>query len=109
MNVFENIPHLEFNDLDGKKIKGIKQDGLLMVQADWCGHCIMAKPFFKELFDKFGKKFFIATVSSEEKKITALLNIRGFPTFFLIKNGVITEEANLKSRDLAGMKKAIGV
>ena len=101
------VPHLEIGDLNGKQIKGVNQDGLLMVQADWCGHCTHAKPDFQKLYKQMHGKYFIGTVSDEDADVVKMLGIQGFPSFFTVKGGKIMGETNLKARDLAGMKAAL--
>ena len=98
------VPHLEKGDLNGRQIKGVKANGLIMVQADWCGHCTSAKPDFQKLFNSNKDKFFVGTVSNDDKEVVGMLGIQGFPSYFAVKGGVIGSEANV-GRDLTSMTK----
>lgn len=71
----------------------------VMVYADWCGHCQVAKPIYSKISkatrlqtrcanldsEKYGH---IIDKLNESSSSSRGLNIRGFPTFLQYKNGV---------------------
>jgi len=63
----------------------------VMFYADWCPHCVNAKPHFKKLKQssqkKFGGKCKVVMVDAEENsKLAEKYNVAGYPTFKLIDN-----------------------
>lgn len=70
---------------------------LLMVQANFCGHCTHAKPAFQELANKNQGKIFAVTIQGDgeepgeealSRKISKIVpGFRGFPEYALFKNG----------------------
>lgn len=109
MDKLVGVPYLDETDINGERIEGVTQDGLLMIQADWCGHCKTAKPEFKKLFAAKNGKYFIGTVESlpTNGEFMKKLGVQGFPTFLKIKGGQIMGEADVGDRKLAGMMKAL--
>ncbi len=79
--------------------------GILLVHADWCGHCKRFIPVYKELADTFSKngdRFNVFSIESAEltdKNVVQRLNVVGFPTiYFFDQNGLIMNSYN-GSRD----------
>ena len=76
--------------------------GMLLIYANWCGHCVRFKPSFIELsqmLNKNGNDFpFMAIEDSELKKDVEkveALNFRGYPTIkFFDQNGRIIGDYN---------------
>lgn len=70
---------------------------LLMVQANFCGHCTHAKPAFQELAENNKGTIFAATIQGDgnepgeselSKRISEIVpDFRGFPEYALFKNG----------------------
>jgi len=75
---------------------------LIMVQANFCGHCTHAKPEFKKLADENNNKIFCATIQGDgqekgEKELGQRLSnmfhkFRGFPEYMLYKNGKFVKQ-----------------
>ena len=69
---------------------------LLMVQANFCGHCTTAKPALQEFAQKHGRDVVVATIQADGKepgepelaqKLSKLYpNFRGFPEYMLFKD-----------------------
>jgi thiol-disulfide isomerase/thioredoxin len=104
------VPHLESKDVDdnlqishdGAKIN---QNGIVMVQADWCGHCKNAKPDLKKLYEANKGKYFVGTVfEANDKDLVKRLKVGGFPAYFGVKNGKILLEPLRVGRDQAAMQ-----
>jgi thiol-disulfide isomerase/thioredoxin len=53
----------------------------VMYHANWCGHCLTAKPTFKSLQTKYKSKIIFKDI--EQKNIDSSVKIDGFPTFVL--------------------------
>jgi len=75
------------------------QDGFLLVYADWCPHCVTFKPKFQESAESgvYGNAPF-AQVNEKNKKVMAMLKVKGFPTVLGIHNGyVVNKEIDLNT------------
>lgn len=75
------------------------QPGMLLIYADWCGHCQRFKPVFNQINSKIGASFICASISDVELErnpnLGKALNFRGFPTIkFFNQNGEITADYN---------------
>jgi thiol-disulfide isomerase/thioredoxin len=59
-----------------------KKPGMLLIHAEWCGHCVRFLPTFNELSDTIGKDFVCCSIESEEitEDVKKMLAFRGFPT-----------------------------
>ena len=71
---------------------------LLMIQADFCGHCTRAKPAYQEFADKNKNKVFVATIQADGqekgeedgigKRVEVLdSSFQGFPHYMLFWKG----------------------
>ena len=93
----------------------LKKPGLLLVRANWCGHCVRYMPTYEKLAKMFSDKgdFIIAHIESEEvKKPTVgrvLENfVEGFPTLLLFDaNGNIIQRYSGDRENLPDMLKKI--
>ena len=96
--------YIEVDDLDmEQKILKPSRDSfpdklvIVMVMADWCGHCKNAKPEFKKAIEISNDEFIFcfADVTSEKElsnKTSFFKNFRGFPHITCFKNGVEIEQ-----------------
>jgi thiol-disulfide isomerase/thioredoxin len=71
---------------------------LVIVKAEWCGHCKRARPEFERLVSaspmklKDGSSVTIRMLDEKENKSEVEpLNVRGFPTILLFKDGTRLE------------------
>ena len=127
------IGHLENNDFKNNgqiKIENIKSENndgfglnsdkhkkiLLMIQANFCGHCTTAKPAFIE-FNNENDDICCLTVRGDDeresvKKLMSRINniipdFRGFPHYVLYdKNGKIIQK-ELKDRSKKGLEEFV--
>ena len=75
---------------------------LIMIQANFCGHCTHAKPEFQKLSEENENDLFCSTIQGdgnedgEQELGKRLINIfpgfRGFPEYMLYKNGEFVEQ-----------------
>jgi thiol-disulfide isomerase/thioredoxin len=82
---------------------------LIMIQANFCGHCVTAKPAYQELANEMDGKVFFATIQGDgtepgEKELGDMLNtidksFRGFPTYIAYHNGKRTVHKGGRSVD----------
>ena len=69
--------------------------GMLLIYADWCGHCTRFKPVFNKLCSAVGRDFVCASIENEKleqsPKLSSALNFSGFPTikFFDDKGNIV--------------------
>lgn len=58
--------------------------GMLLIKADWCGHCKKFKSVFNQMCDQIGTRFACTSIDSdilkENPKLSEALNFKGFPT-----------------------------
>ena len=100
---FELSPSDVSKELDhGKK--------LVLIYADWCGHCKKIKPTWDAVSEKVNKDDDLKMVkvncgqgTPEQKKIMSKYEVDGYPTILIVDNGKATpyegdrtEEALLK-------------
>jgi thiol-disulfide isomerase/thioredoxin len=72
---------------------------VIMVQANYCGHCSTAKPHFQKFAEK-NKSVVCLTIQGDDKESKALAdlvmkikpNFEGFPDYLLCKNGKFLEK-----------------
>lgn len=84
------------SDVFISKTKTKGHPGMLLIKADFCGHCTRFIPTFNEVHKKIGKDFSMTSVEHTElsdSKLTSALNFRGFPTIkFFNQHGKIVAE-----------------
>lgn len=62
---------------------------LILAYADWCGHCQAFKPVWNEFKAKYGKVIDIRELNADkDKNIIQHMQIKGFPTIILLKDGI---------------------
>lgn len=112
-----NVGYLENQDVDTKgnlinpKIPKNKPV-VVMVMAGWCPHCVSMKPIYQEFANQYRDKVFCTVIQQDgdrqsEKDLAARIKtfypeFRGYPTFFLYKNGKRINKS-LQDRSLQGM------
>ena len=60
---------------------------ILIFSEKWCIECKLAKPFINQL--KQQKDFDIVILEGTPRSLQIKFNLKGFPSFFLVKNGKI--------------------
>lgn len=78
--------------------------GMLLIYANWCGHCVRFKPTFNQIHNKIGKDYAMASIEHEDfkdnTKFINLLNFRGYPSIkFFDQNGNIIGDFNENDRN----------
>jgi thiol-disulfide isomerase/thioredoxin len=70
-----------------------KNPGMLLIWAEWCGHCQRFKPTFSKLQKKLGSSFPMLSLEDNDltdNNIKSSLDFRGFPTIkFFDQHGKI--------------------
>jgi len=102
------------NNFENGKIK-LNKPGLLLVRANWCGHCERYKPTYAKLAKMFPSKgdFLIAEIEDQEaKKSNASVCLNNFveyyPTLlFFDKDGKIVQKFDGDRENLPEMLKKI--
>lgn len=102
-----NITSLKSSDFviksDGIYIKNIQVPGMLLIRADWCGHCKKFYPTFKDISNQLKKDFVCADLeqSNISNELSAALKFQYFPTikFFDQYGKIIGTYPDNKSRD----------
>lgn len=86
-------PIFEFKDSDfnGSKYIGNtpfkKGYGMVLMYANWCGHCISLHPKYQDFAKQVSGFFNVAVIESNEEKYKENMNTHGFPTIYIYKNG----------------------
>lgn len=63
---------------------------LLDVTAPWCPPCKLAVPVVGELAQKYAGRLKVVVIDGERAtELVARLGVRGFPTFFGVRDGAI--------------------
>lgn len=78
-----------------KKLMGSKGPAMVVIYADWCGHCQAAEPELTKLADKVDGKATVYAIESEEYEGD---DVSGYPTIKIVKQG--------KARDYSGGRDA---
>lgn len=73
--------------------------GLLLIYANWCGHCNRFKPVFNEIVQQMGDKFPCMSIEHTEleknQKLMTDLDFQGYPTIkFFDQHGKILGDYN---------------
>lgn len=82
---------------DNVFIKGMSKPGMLLIWADFCGHCHRFMPTFNQIERSFGNNFILASIESEDlsKELSDSLKVEGFPTIkFFDQYGKISRDYN---------------
>lgn len=83
--------------INKNKING--SPGMLLIYANWCGHCVRFKPTFNQIHKKIGKDFSMASIEhgdfENDKDFIKALNFRGYPSIkFFDQHGQIIGDYN---------------
>ncbi len=87
---FQVVGDKVFLDINVSK----RKPGLLLIHADWCGHCRRFQPIFDELHTQLGNDFPLLSIEDSDLKqnqeLIGALDFRGYPTIkFFDQNGKI--------------------
>ena len=80
-------------------------NGILIVYAPWCSHCVLSKDMWENFADLFNYKFNIFAVNTynyrmNNQKLVVPLNVKYYPTYkFINKNGNIKDYTGKKTED----------
>lgn len=86
-----------------------KLPGMLLIYADWCGHCTRFKPVFNKVCSRAGNDFVCASIESEEltnaPALSKALKFSGFPTikFFDSQGNLIGDYPDTLQRDVESL------
>jgi len=81
-------------------------DALLLVFADWCGHCQTYKPMWEDFAKLQGRTMLMAAVQDEQQKNVPSLEeakLQGYPTVVLFRKGSPPE--TISSEDMRNKEK----
>uniref|UniRef100_A0A6C0JIW0 Thioredoxin domain-containing protein n=1 Tax=viral metagenome TaxID=1070528 RepID=A0A6C0JIW0_9ZZZZ len=92
--LIEGMENSELSPADFSEVLNNKNGKtMLLVYADWCGHCKSLKPIWSEASSEVNKdnqKMYMVNCggdSEDEKKIMKDYSIDGFPTILIFNNG----------------------
>ena len=81
--------------------------GMLLIFANWCGHCQRFKPTFNELCKQLGDEFSCTSIEDsnlDDNDLKTALNFKGYPTIkFFDQNGKIIGDYNKGDRSKQAM------
>jgi thiol-disulfide isomerase/thioredoxin len=79
-SVTENGDIITMSPLTNKRVSSI-----VMVYADWCGHCVATKPHYLKVVELFPNvQFYLINADDKTAILKKRYNIKGFPTIFHI-------------------------
>ncbi len=79
----------EKNKIVNKKVIG--KEGMVLVYASWCPHCVNFEPTWKQMAILADKNPICVLSVEQYPKIVERLNVKGFPTIFKFnKNGKLS-------------------
>lgn len=104
---FDSQP-MELNRLNSKPNPDNNNVFVIFFYADWCPHCVRAKPEWNKVQEMDGqnvngKKVNVRACNSEgsnvEKEVASDNNIEGYPTIKLIKNNEVVDYNGERTAD----------
>lgn len=105
------MPNIEWK---GSKVKRIYETGeierllkeggphMVIIYADWCGHCQRAEPVLTKLANKVDGKATVYVIDESDYTGNAA---KGYPTIKIVKGGVATDYEG--EREVEPMEKAL--
>lgn len=79
--------------------------GMLLIHANWCGHCKRFEPLFNELYNQFGDDFPLLSIEDtylqQDKELMTALNFKGYPSikFFDQRGKIIGDYTGDRSKE----------
>ncbi len=87
--------------------KSPKKHVVLLCVATWCGYCTRLTPIISEVDKYFQGKIdflFVSEETPQSKVLHTALNVRGYPTVFLINDdGTVNVERPVEERSFNGL------
>lgn len=81
--------------------------GMLLIFANWCGHCQRFKPTFNELCKQLGDEFSCTSIEDsnlDDNDLKTAFDFKGYPTIkFFDQNGKIIGDYNKGDRSKQAM------
>jgi thiol-disulfide isomerase/thioredoxin len=102
----------DFEIISGKVyVKNVTTPGMVLVWAEWCGHCQNFKPIFNQICKDLGNTFACTSIQDtnleNQTALTNALGVSGFPTLkFFDQNGLLSS-AYKGGRDRQSMLQSI--
>jgi thiol-disulfide isomerase/thioredoxin len=97
----KNLKHSDFR-IRGSEVyintsKTNGQPGMLLIWAEWCGHCQNFKPVYERINRRIGRDFSMLGIEHDQlqknTKLQSSLNYRGYPTIqFFDRTGKLTKQ-----------------
>ena len=93
------VLYLEAGDFDdGGNLRGAEIGGrpiMMMIYAEWCGHCKTTRPEFQKAADNMKDVFFCVVHSDSKRpsvealmrKMDTIYPVKGYPTILMITRG----------------------
>jgi thiol-disulfide isomerase/thioredoxin len=111
---YENAYHIESSDFNSatNTINPVNENALLIVKANWCGHCKEMKKKWEYLASKYPKKFLVLESTHRERGVDDVirkLEVKGFPTIFEIDSNGKVGKQHSGGRDVCSLLKALGL
>lgn len=85
------------NFTNSGNLKNVNKHGMLLIYADWCGHCRRFTPEYEDIDRLTGNDYLCLKIQDIDltPELSKKLNVMGFPTIkFFDKNGVIIGDFN---------------
>jgi thiol-disulfide isomerase/thioredoxin len=105
------MPNIEWKSSKVKRVhktdeieRLLKEGGphMVVIYADWCGHCQRAEPVLTKLADKVDGKAAVYVIDESEYTGDAA---KGYPTIKIVKGGVASDYDG--DREVPSMEKAL--
>lgn len=93
----KNMTMIESKDIKNNKIMGplVGKIGMVVVAADWCGHCVRFSPDwiqFKKLVGNDSSFIITAVDAVKNPDIVKALDVQGFPTILdILEDGSVKQ------------------
>lgn len=85
--MLDNVKKFVENDFRGKNLNN-NFSGYVLIYADWCGYCKKIKPEYEKLNDLFPSMIAAVDATSGKEDLIKTLDVPGFPTILIYKNGM---------------------